>query len=499
MKFNLVYGNLTKSEESAAKTMHHKYKLNDTGFAGDLFNLVKTGGLKLYSESACLKLIRDFERKHGADIADAVEERYAFFMALGAIPLFAKLCNMVKTHSVEEAVDRLLSLLRAAYRKQQQSTCCTCQHFKNCAYGKVVVGDESPNANAKPHADCPMFKPSQASNISPTQQLTSGANMVAAVLNPAMIGLTNVNSAFIKMLVAAGAGQGYSHDKDYFDASFTGDKIMAQLENIVDALTREELVVFNLARTFDHHIEATNQKKLQKSPTPDQLNPSQLENIEDFTKSTPTEQALPDVLRNYRIATKQTNIVEHHTPDGKKQLLYVLVDSSGSMTLPVSPNMYAFVRRGDVATALTLAVIKKALVDGSMLFLRFFAGGVDILHRCKDAQDFAHLSRKVSLGSYDGGSTCIKTALETAFSDIDGAKDEVRKSEVLLISDAEDSFDVGPLQTAKKGAKLHTLEITNGNNSSGKSRSALTQLSDTYIEVDPATVDLEKIASVVPE
>ena len=497
-KYSLVFGKLTAKERNQCVAFGRKYQLDSPGLMEDIFHLVKTRGLRLKTRAACNRLIRQFRSK-GIDITDALAERYRFLHTIKSIPLFAKLCEIADTYSVEEAVDRLLTLIKAAYRKQSEGICQTCALHQSCEYGQFVTGTRS--SMGKVHDDCPIHTQGQQGVVpkgGAQGAMTLGAMFIAAMLNPAFVGVTKASGQLVKALVADAS---YSHDTPYFDTSFTGDHMMKELERIVDALTAKDLVVFNLARTFDSAIEKNKQGKVKSSFTPSsQIEPEKMRSMADITRLTPTGMALPKLLQAYKLGTKQHMIVSHRQPQTKKQLMYVLVDSSQSMTAKVAPNRYAFITKGDVATALTLAVIKKVLEEKSMMYYRFFAGAPDILHKAKTVEDFTHLSRQIALCNYNGGSTRIDSALKAAFEDIQTGKDEILKAEVLLISDAEDdlSKEETSLRTGKKGTKLNTLEILNVGAAGGSAQNALKKLSDTYVEIDATTVDFERISKVVP-
>jgi uncharacterized protein with von Willebrand factor type A (vWA) domain len=276
---------------------------------------------------------------------------------------------------------------------------------------------------------------------------------------------------------------------------------------VVKALTDTELKVFRLAQNLDEHIDKRGGAKLKHAQTPDQdVSPEHMKSVSDVVKASSSQLCLPDVMKQYKIGTNQMQIVDHQKPQSKKQLLYLLIDSSGSMRSEVAPNKFAFLLRRDVAMALTLAVIKKALIEKTVTYARFFAGAPDTLHTAISIEDYVHLTRKLALCNYNGGSTDITGASRTAFNDIsEGRKNtkasgtKIGKAEVLLITDAEDNLDEANLKSLQNAVKIHTLEITNGGNRGGRGRAVLRNLSETYIEVDPRTVDMENIAKVVPQ
>jgi len=368
-----------------------------------------------------------------------------------------------------------------------------------CAYGGEVVQGKT-TVTGLPHAACPIYTAKGVPVGGQQQAMQRGAQFLTALMHPAFVGVAkNANPRFVSLLIA-GFGEGYSHTVDYFDATFTGEYVLGNMEKVVDALTSKELVMFNLARTFDEYIDKREKGLLKESQAPDEtVTPEQISSVAEAVRATPSDLALPDLLRTYNMATTQMTKIEHQQPESKKQLHYILLDASGSMNGSVSPNKYAFVSKGDVAGALSLASIKKALEEKSKMYFRFFAGDVDILHSAETVEDFTHLSRVIALCNYNGGSTRIGVALETAFDDIQKGSKDISKAEVLLLSDGQDQVDADHLRKQMASTKLNTLEILSGSGRGGSARDSLKRLSKTYVEIDPNTVDFENVSKVVPD
>lgn len=492
MSHSLVYGNLSAAEKSGGEELMRMYAIPSEVLMHDIFNMVKTRGQRLKSRAMVNRMARKIRNRKEIE---ELEQRYLFLLTLKAIPVFTKLARLASERGSVEAVDRLLALIKSAHRKHQQGVCQTCAQQAGCSYGAFILGKSG--TQGTPHAQCALFRQTGSTQVPATVALTQGAAFIVALLNPAFAGVTQASNA---MVAAVAQFVGYSHDVDYFDATFTGHSAMKELQAMVDKLNAKELVVFTLARTFDEHITKRQKGRLKQSPTPaTQMAPEKMSTVTDIMRLSPGAQALPDILKSYRTATKQHTIVEHKKPDEKKQLLYVLVDSSGSMRGAVSPNKFAFVTKGDVAAALALACVKKTLDEKSIMFFRFFAGGPDRLHSAKTVDDLVHLSRQITLNNFDGGSTEISAAVKVALEDIQQGEKIILKSEVLLITDAEDQIKLAELLGKKKSTKVHTLEILDSGAAGGSARKDLQKLSDTYVEIDPNTVDFEKVTKVVPD
>jgi len=482
------------------ESINHKYEVEDTAMVADVMALLLTEGDALISKAQRFKKLAQMRRE-----PDSVQRcallirKYDFMYRIKQMRLFKQFCKVAKENTIEEATDRLIALIRAANRKMKITPCIACQLLAKCPHGMFLLGKNM--VDGKPHGECPLVKklPTQ-----PFQQLQNGLQVLKELCDPNMLAMLSGNSGTSVTAFMLGLSKHLNNSpgkKDVFDSTFTGRDVMEKMAELVDGLTAQQLAVFEIGRTLDSCIKKGKSRKLETSQAPNKEN--RLVNMQthsELVKAPPSVHALPDVLKQYRLGTKQLQVRQNMQPQSKKQLLYVLLDASGSMKESImGTNVNGFLTRGHVASALSLAVIKKVLEEKSMLFFRFFAGSPDYLRKAKDTHDLADISRQIGLGDYNGGSTNIQVALTQAFKDIQKGKDEVLKAEVLLITDGKATLDMGDIKKAQKKTKLHVLEITSGARSTGKStmQTDLQPVSETYIVTDPGNVDFSKIAKVV--
>ena len=95
----------------------------------------------------------------------------------------------------------------------------------------------------------------------------------------------------------------------------------------------------------------------------------------------------------------------------------------------------------------------------------------------------------------NGGGTSISTALRTAWADIQSARDEVAKAEVLVITDCEDTLNLQKLLGDKQRMKLHTLDVSG--HSSGDACGTLQALSERYFKLDPTATSLQDMVKAL--
>jgi uncharacterized protein with von Willebrand factor type A (vWA) domain len=243
---------------------------------------------------------------------------------------------------------------------------------------------------------------------------------------------------------------------------------------------------------------------------------AKLEKITDVTKVESSAHALDNDTFDLRLAKKDLIKQQELTPEGKKMLLFVLIDSSMSMMSQfrnAHPSFRArFLTRGVIASAFTLALGERAEKEGGILYMSFFASNVTVPLVCDDAVSFKALRNRVSLNSYNGYGTNISGALSVAFSSIAKAQatDVLTKAEILIITDCEDRIraqDISPEQ--KK--MLHVLDLSGlapvsqqakaikgRREESVEMRKWFSRNATTYMAVDPTQqLDWSKIISVI--
>lgn len=473
-----VSGTLTPNEESDALSVSSKYQVNDDLLVLDTMRLLKNGGTGMLSRANMFRLRLKRNRKEiTADEYKQVEERLKFLRTLKKLRLFGRFLRAVKTNSLAEALDKLIALIRAAYRKEntrapQQSPAAQMQ--AGVAFIKALLAPVTATALAA-HMK-------RAANGPAAQQAAAFLNGLAGAL------AEDDEQEAGTGLQTGGQSAGKTAR---FDATFTGTESITMLQNVVEQLTKAELEIFKIARVLDASMSKGKEDEEDTPQHADDRRIRRMETVSEITRATPTALAAPNALLAYRMATKQVQVRQNMKLADKKQLFYVLVDSSASMASQIGANAQGMMMRGNIASALALSVVKKAYEEGSMVFFRFFAGAPDLLHQGKTRADLLDVSRKIGLGDYNGGGTCIKSALNRAFEDIQQARDSISKAEVLLITDACDSIDEQATALAKKGTKLHVLAIE----ASGGGRDTLKKVADKFYDVNGNNVlDFDKIA-----
>lgn len=217
-----------------------------------------------------------------------------------------------------------------------------------------------------------------------------------------------------------------------------------------------------------------------------------IRNIESFhevQQITPGNMALPSDIFYQRLAKKELQVKGFTTKKEHKQVLYMLIDSSGSMNSSVGKsNLKAF----QMACAVAIAYLRKMTIHGDMTAVRFFDTGTTELMTAFNTKEAGQLIKKILEGNFNGGGTDIPQAIYTAIRDIsqqESTDKRIKDADILIISDGEDEINVNEVKEKLGKTKLHTAIL-------GGSNSGLKQCSETYMEAEQEE-DVWKMAEIL--
>jgi len=241
--------------------------------------------------------------------------------------------------------------------------------------------------------------------------------------------------------------------------------VMDIIDKIADNIHEREMDVLYVARFKEITERYRRDEVLTSVPFPD--NEMTIKNIEEsneLLKILPTEFIHDDDVFMQKLVKKELQVKDYQSRRLKKQALYLLIDVSGSMD--GMRNVYA--------SGVALALVRQALSEGSVYFLRFFDYNMKPLNKVTNDKEAEKMMDKLVRCPYSGGGTDIESAIQTAVRDISEDPEEFEKAEIMLITDGDD--DVSISKNSLKGIKLHSTVIEGSN-------SGLRELSDTYVEL----------------
>ncbi|MDP2656615.1 MAG: VWA domain-containing protein [bacterium] len=217
--------------------------------------------------------------------------------------------------------------------------------------------------------------------------------------------------------------------------------------------TEWELV--RLSHLLDDLVELKTSKK---RSTKSSLEPTafvRTRGIRDFSelpKVARVAHGLPDEIFWQRAVEKRLPVREYVKVDEQKQLIYLLVDCSGSM---------GDGKRVVKAGGILLNRVKAVIRGEAELFLRLFDGSPHDLKEARNEQQGRELLDMIkNKGTYSGGSTNFSAAISQAVKDINADKARFHRCDIIMVTDGDDSLGTHePLGDIK----LHVFSVASEN------------------------------------
>lgn len=504
----------------------------------DLYALLVNGGSGIPSEDRLVRMIPKIAKKTATSETSTsifARKRRQQLRQVSSDPLF---------HAFGQQSSKITGLrmyLAACVEismKSRQAKCLTCTLLEKCAFGKEygsVFKDPAEVLDAdfknKIHADCPDYPAVERTNQIGTSieiirhMFSQTGKEDKAMINqmpaegPVFSGAGNAEDALEESMDQLDEGSFDEDDEDsQLDAeegspfyaglsganknrSLKGLFSAASVENyaaLVTCLTKQRFLLWELGRKFSVALSAKGKGKDVTAQTINKnTRDTKMERPADIAKIVPSQHGLPKEVFESKLDRKELLKVEHRKPENKKQLVYLLIDSSGSMrgflTADGQKTKRAIFTRNALSSVFCTAMLRKIEADGGYAFVRFFGGSTTQCHIGRDKKSFELLRRLVTTNRYNGGGTDICHSVETASSDITrAALPDVSKSEILLITDCQDQFDDKKIVAALGTNELNVLDVSGGKFTGQGVSGLLQKVSAHYYKVDES-VDVSKM------
>lgn len=238
----------------------------------------------------------------------------------------------------------------------------------------------------------------------------------------------------------AGAGKGENGDDDLqkmkvAEDFLRGKELMLQISRNLDKLTR---------------MQVRKSKKQEPDPAGDSVRNRPIAHMGEMSRLVKSEWALPSTYRNFRMITHTSFVRERVTTIEKKQLLYIIIDCSGSM----GSGQRIFKAGGILMNRL------KAVIEGEAeLYVRLFDTSLKQEYHASTPAEAKELIRHFTEKNYSGGSTDISGCARAAQKRIEEiiAAGATYRPELVVITDGEDSINL----TMKdfQGTKMHAFVV----------------------------------------
>jgi uncharacterized protein with von Willebrand factor type A (vWA) domain len=247
------------------------------------------------------------------------------------------------------------------------------------------------------------------------------------------------------------------------------------IKKIAACIKNGNFKILDVARKFDVTEQYVREEEIKDVNYPEKdWRIASMKTLSDFTSILPYQFLYPNEIFDKMLMDKDLKVKRYQSRRKKKQILYLLVDVSGSMSGA----------RQMVATSIAVAYIKKAISEKSIYFFRHFDDKPFELHRVTNEEEAVKEINYLLKNPKSGGGTCINNALTTAMKDINNPKlfkqeneglelhegfglleeDKLyERADILIITDGEDQVSVTARELEEKKIVLHTFLIEGEN------------------------------------
>lgn len=189
-------------------------------------------------------------------------------------------------------------------------------------------------------------------------------------------------------------------------------------------------------------------------PEGDEVRVRPIAHLGEINRLQKSEWALPSVYRAFRLVTRTAMVRERVRREEKQQLLYMIVDCSGSMG-----NDQRIAKAGGVL----MNRLKAVIAGEAQMYVRFFDSQLYEEHFASSPAEAKELIRRFEEKNFSGGSTNISGCVKEAQARIEEIVSEgkVTRPELVVVTDGED--DVTLTTEDLRGTKLHAFVVEGSN------------------------------------
>jgi len=216
--------------------------------------------------------------------------------------------------------------------------------------------------------------------------------------------------------------------------------------------------IYELSQKLEFTIRASRKGKYNEVRFPDSgLDVAQMKETRDVTKLLPSQYALDDDVFIKRLLSRDLLKKKYMQRQEKRQILYMLVDSSGSM------DDYAVkgLSKIDVCKAVTIALMKKMISNEDCFYFRWFTDDISPLSKISTKEEALKFLPELVYGRGANGGTDIQNAIKIAADDLKNKRiSHWDTADILLVSDGLASVDVPECNNMLEGIDMHTVMIS---------------------------------------
>ena len=530
----LVRLKIDKEVKALLRVRTRSLGIDDPGFTEDVFALLRLRGNGLPSKERISKMAEAASKKrkgvNAMSLTLLMGKRKMTFLSMLRLPYFHALAAL---NNPIEATERFITKMKMLYYKARAAQCSGCNLLTNCAFGqqygsvmKDITRVIDADFSKKAHPNCPVLPEISGvnqryaammqamlmaqANQTPEQEVMKRQGQMPAAMEKLIEAVNNApdvvpmednevldlrdpdedsDSFHLPGDMSIGSG--------YYDSVHNANRVCEVQERLIEELSVANLALFQLGQKFSHEMTAQKKGKFKPTATVEvDKQQDKMEKVSDITKLTASQHGLPVEIFEHRLEKKTLVKTQHGKQEHKKQLLYLLIDNSASMSSFIGASSRGLYTRGSLAFLFAMAIIRRVRDDGGIVFLRFFSGGPGPLKTAKTPEEFDALLDFVATASFRSGSTDIARVVRQACDDVTAAQDDLSRTEILLITDCENHIDANEVKLTLKKAELNTLDVAGGSINSSSAQ-ALKSISQKFYKANEAAANVSDIVKLV--
>jgi len=236
------------------------------------------------------------------------------------------------------------------------------------------------------------------------------------------------------------------------DSKSEGEDDNLQKRKLAMDFVNGKQVMLEVARNLNNLSRMQVRKSKKQEPDPDgsDVRNRPIRHLGEMHKLVKSEWALPEKYRLFRMVTNASQVRERVTTIEKKQLLYIIVDCSGSM----EQGQRIYKAGGIIMNRLQAVIAGEAEV-----YIRLFDTQLKTEHHASNAIEARETIKHFTEKNYSGGSTDISGCAKAAQTRIEEIikSGSMYKPELVIITDGEDQISLKAKDFA--GSKIHAFVI----------------------------------------
>lgn len=225
-----------------------------------------------------------------------------------------------------------------------------------------------------------------------------------------------------------------------------------QKMKLASDMARGKEVWLKISRQLDKLVRMRVSRSVKVTPDPngDEVRNRPIAHFGEYNRLVKPEWALPRVLRTYRVVTHVAMIRERVTREERQQLLYLIIDCSGSMGEG---------QRIAMAGGVLMNRLKAVVAGEAELYVRFFDSRLYEEHHASTAAEAKELIRYFEAHNFSGGSTEISVCAQQAQARIEEilAEGRTARPELVVVTDGDDTITLSTDDLM--GTKLHAFVV----------------------------------------